>query len=331
MDIMAKFTIDQAVICKLYADGLSATEIGIRYSVSKCPILRVLHESGIVMRRPNIIEGKYEKSEITVRLYQEGKSIHEIMAITGVGRNNTSMFLRNAGIAVRSTKDYENGWCKKLHIDTTDVVRRYKAGATVSDLATDLHVGFGTILRALASSGTTMRKNSWDRFHDIFPEMVRLYINEKKSIKLVSVILGVNSATVLRYLKNGGIEVRADSSVPVYLHESPFAGEVCVRGTWELSYAKILDIWALSGAIKSWEYESEKIDTKRFGIGDHYIPDFSVVQNTGKIVLHEVKGFFRDHSRKKFNAVRNSGRDIVLVRGALLKAYCDQYGIDIGI
>jgi hypothetical protein len=220
-------------------------------------------------------------------------------------------------------------WCTKIETDDEAIRAAYEGGETISSIAERLGLGFGTVQRRLTAAGASMRKNSWNRFDHRFEDMRRMYVDEKLSHKLVAKVIGANPATVLRYLRQNGVAIRPDSSVPVYEHVSPCAGKIVVRGTWELCYAKILDIWFGAGRIAGWQYESERIDTSAHGAGRHYRPDFKVLQKEGPHAFHEVKGYLREHSARKLAAARATGARIVVVRGKLLQAICDHYGIPI--
>lgn len=172
-------------------------------------------------------------------------------------------------------------WRTKIHTDDGAIRAAYEAGETIASIAHLMGLGFGTVQRRLVSSGASLRKNSWNKFDHLFPEMKRMYLDNKMSVKMIGLSLGANAATVLRYLKMNGVAVRADSSVQVYEHNSPCAGIVLLRGTWEACYAKVLDSWFNSGRILGWMYEPERIDTSRFGAGNHYRPDFKVYPKQG--------------------------------------------------
>lgn len=152
-----KFLGDSAEICRLYADGLSSESIGKLYGVSKQPIKRLLAEAGVEMRLSNAIQERDEKRALTISLYQEGRSIPEIIAITGVGRNNTSRFLRDAGISMRTSAEYGSNINAKARFDVARARSLYESGWTISRLAREFSVGFGTMQRHLTEKGVAMR------------------------------------------------------------------------------------------------------------------------------------------------------------------------------
>jgi len=64
----------------------------------------------------------------------------------------------------------------------------------------------------------------------------------------------------------------------------------------ERKFAGYLDIQIANGSIVRWDYEAEKL---RLADNTFYSPDFRVVENDGKIVFYETKGFWRDDARAK--------------------------------
>lgn len=216
----------------------------------------------------------------------------------------------------------------KADLPKNDIRAKYESGMTVSALAKAYGVGFGTMQRHLKESGACMRKNSWNRFDSLLPGWVEDYLNKKLSLKQIAASSGVDYATVRRYLLESGVALRADSSVQTYQHVSPCAGEICVRGTWELAYAKILDAWIAAGLIRSWSYESCRISTSG-KVGSWYEPDFKVVAIDGSIVFHEVKGYLRTRAMAKIAAARSCGNRVVLITGKILSALCSHYGLKV--
>lgn len=218
----------------------------------------------------------------------------------------------------------------KAELPLLEIKSRYESGETVSSLAKSFGVGFGTMQRHLKDSGAVMRKNSWNRFDLLRDEWVRRYLNEKASLKQLATESGVDYATVRRYLLESGVTLRADSSVPAYEHESPCAGSIRVRGTWEAAYAKILDCWFLGGKIAGWSYESERVPMSGL-VGEWYSPDFKVVGNDGSVCFHEIKGFLRERAMAKVAAARGSGFRVVLITGRVLSSICGYHGIKVKV
>jgi hypothetical protein len=76
------------------------------------------------------------------------------------------------------------------------------------------------------------------------------------------------------------------------------------RSSWEANYARYLNWLVAHGQIRGWEYE---VDTFEFPIkrgSKFYTPDFKVVENDGRVVYHEVKGYMRPESATKLKRMR---------------------------
>lgn len=73
-----------------------------------------------------------------------------------------------------------------------------------------------------------------------------------------------------------------------------------VRSRWEANYARYLKWLQANGHIASWEYEPEVFRFHGVGRGPYtYKPDFSVTDNAGTVVYHEVKGWMDSASKGK--------------------------------
>lgn len=263
------------------------------------------------------------------RLYESGLSILEVASQLFIGRNKATTMLHQSGMAIKKPHDYpDSGLRMKIDIDLQALKRSYEAGETVEALSVRLRVGFGTVQRNLRAAGVGMRKNNWNQYDHHTAEWIRLYQEERFSLKRIAAQFGADYATIRRYLIENGIPLRADSSVAVYTHVSPCAGEVRVRGTWEAAYCNILDSWFANGRISGWSYENEKILLPR-QFGSWYLPDFKVHQLDGGVVFHEIKGWLRERAMAKMTAARNAGHAVVLITGPLLNQLCRHAGIKI--
>lgn len=72
------------------------------------------------------------------------------------------------------------------------------------------------------------------------------------------------------------------------------------RSRWEANYARFLEKLRTDGLIKSWLHEPKTFwfDGIKRGCMS-YLPDFEVIENSGKFVYHEVKGWMDDRSKTK--------------------------------
>lgn len=62
----------------------------------------------------------------------------------------------------------------------------------------------------------------------------------------------------------------------------------------ESAYAQYIELERLAGVWQWWAYEPLKL---RLASGAYYKPDFALVDLTGRLVLHETKGFWREAAR----------------------------------
>ena len=73
-----------------------------------------------------------------------------------------------------------------------------------------------------------------------------------------------------------------------------------VMNSTEKAYAYLLDLQKANGTIQKYYFESMKLS---IGKNCGYTPDFMVVNSSGELEFHEVKGgFWRDDARVKIKA-----------------------------
>jgi len=72
------------------------------------------------------------------------------------------------------------------------------------------------------------------------------------------------------------------------------------RSTWEANYFRYLYYLKISGHIYDFNHEPERFYFDKIKTGTtSYLPDFEVIENTGEVVYHEVKGFNCPKSKTK--------------------------------
>lgn len=86
------------------------------------------------------------------------------------------------------------------------------------------------------------------------------------------------------------------------------------RSLWEVNYARYLQWLKDNGQIVDWEFEVDTFwfDGIKRGVCS-YLPDFKVFENDGKIVYHEVKGYFDSRSKTKIKRMAKYHPDIKIV------------------
>ena len=86
------------------------------------------------------------------------------------------------------------------------------------------------------------------------------------------------------------------------------------RSNWEANYAKYLEWLKSNNQIKDWFHEPKTFwfdGIKRGSVS--YLPDFKVIENDGREVYHEVKGWMDDRSRVKIARMGKYHPDVPLV------------------
>lgn len=72
------------------------------------------------------------------------------------------------------------------------------------------------------------------------------------------------------------------------------------RSKWEGNYGHYLEWLRIRGEIRDWRYEPRTYWFEGIKRGTvSYKPDFEVTENSGRVVIHEVKGWMDPRSRTK--------------------------------
>ena len=86
------------------------------------------------------------------------------------------------------------------------------------------------------------------------------------------------------------------------------------RSKWEANFARYLQFLKNKGQIKSWQHEPETFWFEKIKRGCRsYLPDFKVVENSGKVVYYEIKGWMDAKSKTKLKRMAKYYPDINLV------------------
>lgn len=88
--------------------------------------------------------------------------------------------------------------------ETRTIVEKYKAGVSTYDLAQEFRCHRYTISNALKRSGIVVDKHVEGRKYKT-EEVIRLYVDEKKSVKQISEMFGVCDGTIYKCLKRNNI------------------------------------------------------------------------------------------------------------------------------
>lgn len=96
--------------------------------------------------------------------------------------------------------------------------------------------------------------------------------------------------------------------------------EYYFKSLWEMNFAAYLQWLVIKREVKSWEYEPAtfQFPKDKYKAGPYYYKiDFKVIENSGKVVWYEVKGFMNNESKKKIARYKkhheeNSGQLIIV-------------------
>jgi hypothetical protein len=260
-------------------------------------------------------------------LYATGMSTEAIGKTLGVSKIPILRILRSAGVKMRRANEVDDEESCRIK-----ALEAYSSGMTVDEIAKSLCINNKTVSKFLKKAGVVVRctsdyagKNGWMVSADLDRKSIVDLYKSGCTIQGIAKQHSVSFGTARRHLLSAGVELRMVSSVPTYTHDSPCAGRIRVRGSWEMFYAKILDIWFNDHRISGWTYEGERIPVNDIGVGRYYLPDFRVVDKNDRVAFHEVKGVLRELGARKIQAARDSGIHIVLIRQRLLYALCRHY------
>lgn len=275
---------------------------------------------------------KFDLNEdLVCSLYDSGLSAESVGKHFGVSKIPIFRILRSRGVRMRSANKIDD-----LQAKRSLAIELYRSGMTIPAVCKEVGVGKNNVAKFIAESGLERRSpadyagsNRWKVKASINGDEIKRLYEGGMTVSQIAKKFGVGFGTAQRHLVAAGADLRPVSSVPTYLHKSPIAGHIRVRGTWELLYAKVLDIWYSEGKIAGWQYEAERVPVDEVGPGRYYLPDFRVVAKTGTVAFHEVKGVLREMSAEKIRVARSAGVHVVLVRRQLLYAICRHYGLPI--
>ena len=89
--------------------------------------------------------------------------------------------------------------------ETRTIVEKYKAGVSTYELAQEFGCHRYTISNALKRSGIVVDKHVEGRKYQT-EEVIRLYTEEKKSVKQIAEMFGVCDGTIYKCLKRNSIQ-----------------------------------------------------------------------------------------------------------------------------
>lgn len=212
-------------------EGKSSRKIAEIVKVNKSTILRWLEEEGIPSR--NHMEAtlcsynkKMPSDEQLYGLYaKDKKSIEQISKMTDLNQKTISKQLKNMNIKLRNPRETAFIQYRK-EVEKLSYKQLYQL--YINQKKTPIEIG-----KIVGVSSTTIR--NWLRAGEIplrvghdaqgynfekpsREELERMYIKEKKSSSEIAEIIGVNSTTVVRWLKKENIPIRTMSEAEFVRH-----------------------------------------------------------------------------------------------------------------
>lgn len=264
----------------------SSGEISKIFNCSVNTVLRNLRTYNISVRKHTNVERRLIKPinrDLLERLYvKEGKSSVQIAKILGATFGRVIFQLKYYGLQVRCPGS------KKIEIEKNTLYSRYVvAKESAGSIAKDYSCTRGTIL-------------NWIRYYGFKVDKKRYMTGYKPWL------CGENSATkrpeVRAKMRANHADVSGSKNnrfgkPPLHGKKQKYK-DVWMRSSWEVLYAKYLD----QKKIK-WVYEP-----KTFNLGNcTYTPDFYLPK---KDLYIEIKGYWRDKSKKKFELFKRNYSNI---------------------
>lgn len=254
------------------------------------------------------------------QLYESGVGTPTLGRMIGRSQCYIDAVLSRGGINKRGPGRLPNRPRPERRIAATirdEALQLYQSGMWANEVARRLPVSKPTVLKWARAANIEIRNQKLPT-----PDLPLLH-SAGCSAREISRRTGLGRKLVLRRLRADGCDVRANAHAKWYDYTSPTAGKVRLHGTWEASYARVLDAWYGAGLIQTWQYEPDRL---HLDLGTIYIPDFKVVGFNGTWAYHEVKGRLWGRSLEKVQMARQAGYAVVLLRRDVLSQICSQNG-----
>lgn len=131
------------------------------------------------------------------------------------------------------------------------------------------------------------------------------------------------SELVKEQYKNGRKVYGGNNHVPWYEYKN-----IKVQGTWELKFCTLLDLWKQDSLIIDWEYTNDRFEYIGIDNKKHtYLLDFKIIKNNSEITYIEIKGRLSKVDSLKWDAVRNNGYQLLVLKENNLKNIFKKYNI----
>lgn len=157
-----------------YKEGLSITELSVKYGTTASTMSRIIRSSGIEIRTlSEALSGIHKASypEIVAR-YLAGSSAYKLAQDYCVTSATISSILKSEGVKTRTFLQ------SRLALELSDypiIAKRYESGEASTSLAEEYGVSHGTITRILKVSGVEIRDAGGDSMQDAIDGAQRFF------------------------------------------------------------------------------------------------------------------------------------------------------------
>ena len=202
-------------IADLHRKGLSLAELGNRFGLAPATVSGILRKLGVSLRRGRTGPPQYlkERSDEMVRLYTgEGLTLRQLSERFGISHERARQILMKAGVVRR-----------RVGVSITpdrvqELARLYsEGGLTLRQLGGRFDISGERVSHILEEAGVRPRRIG----ESVTPEglarrtveAVRLYVEERLSLREIATRLGLTHPTVIRTLERAGVRRRSSSKL----------------------------------------------------------------------------------------------------------------------
>ena len=284
---------------------------------SEATIWRLTHELGFRKEDESSLRmRRAEEAETHFRAFILGGGMAELRRLYMSGLNFSEV-ARELGLPLRSVRGamkdakLENVGARLPLEVRTSLLAQYgkRVGARGPSLAEDHGISSVSVVNFVRSRGIdTAAKFVFDESE---VARMKLLYEQGMGTREISLLLSrernedIRQHYVSSQLTAAGVNV---SGFTLRWDYTTMKGErLKVHGTWELDVARYLDLLVARREVKSWSYETLRVDYVHDGKPRTYTPDFLVIRPDGSEEIWEVKGKRFSGTDAKLDAARDEG------------------------
>lgn len=204
-----RINLPSKVICDLYRDGKTLTEISQIYGTSRVPITRILKNNHVEIR----IGGNKDIDLLNLPTddicnhYLDGMSVRDISILYGCSERPIKRRLINSGINIRSLSESH-----KIRIDTNiknDITNKYNNGITIQKLTSIYGMCHKTIREILSDADIIIRSKHESKKLDLPMNIIKqMYEDDQYYPREIGELYNVSGRTIIIRLREIGVEIR---------------------------------------------------------------------------------------------------------------------------